>query len=270
MEILIHKSQADTLLNKGFSIFGIGNKTQEVKAIDDFVIVDGQKLPLSEFKHLKDNFYYVPRENKLVRAALFSDETGLYYKLIPTIDWPTFTLSSTPMHRHTHISPKKDTFSKISALKPFKGRVLDTCCGLGYTATVSARYAKEVYTFERDKNVIELCRVNPYSSELFENSKIILKEESILDNIGKFKDNFFNIIIHDPPTFKYSPILYSEDFYAQLKRVLKKGGKMYHYAPFVDKTKGKDFPKRIARHLKNSGFKNITFDEKSSGILAMK
>jgi predicted methyltransferase len=56
-------------------------------------------------------------------------------------------------------------------------------------------------------------------------------EEDILEGIKQFSDNFFDEIIHDPPTFKYSPDIYSKQFYEELFRVLKKGGKLYHYSP---------------------------------------
>jgi len=80
----------------------------------------------------------------LEKISFFSEETNRFYKLIPTSDWPTITISSVPMHRLS--SPKNDTENKINLLKPF-GYVLDTCMGPGYTAILSARRAKKVITF---------------------------------------------------------------------------------------------------------------------------
>jgi len=129
---------------------------------------------------------------------------------------------------------------------------------------------KKVYTFERDQAVVEICRLNPYSKELFENKAIELKAGDVFSEIKRFSDNTFDRIIHDPPTFKYSPELYSEKFYAELYRVLKKHGKMYHYAPLVHKMKGKNFPARIMKHLKSAGFQKVFYNERASGIVAMK
>jgi predicted methyltransferase len=136
---------------------------------------------------------------------------------------------------------------------------------------MSAKYADEVFTFERDDNVIGLCRLNPFSQELFTNKKIKLKEASIFDEISKLKSESFDRIIHDPPTFKVSPELYSDGFYKELYRVMKKGGILYHYAPAPGKTKGKAFYENIIKHIKAATeFKNIAYHEKSSGIRAVK
>ncbi len=50
---------------------------------------------------------------------------------MPTLDWPTVTISSVKMHRTAYVSPKRDTESKIKALGKLRGLILDTCFGLG-------------------------------------------------------------------------------------------------------------------------------------------
>jgi len=271
---IITKKEADLVLNQGDGLVHIsldlGLSVQEVMLKDGFVSIQNQKIPLVEFEHVKEEACYVADENILKIVAYFSEETNFYYKLIPTNDWPTITLSSTPMHRHIHISPKKSAKLMITKVTPLNGNVLDTCCGLGYTAILAAKHAEKVYTFERDKYVINLASYNPYSQELFSNKKIELIENDVVSGIMRFKNNFFSRIIHDPPTFKYSPDLYSEEFYKAMFRVLRKGGKLYHYAPCPQKTKNKVFYNRIIRHLKACGFRNMRYDEISSGVSAEK
>ena len=272
--LIITKKEAEKILSiKEGSInisLDLGVSFGNVSAKEGFVHINEQKIPLSAFNKLKEETCYVIEDNTLKQLALFSDETNFYYKLIPTKDWPTITLSSTPMHRHTLISPKQDSLLKIREISPVKGRVLDTCCGLGYTAILSSEKADEVYSFEIDKNVLFIAKLNPYSQKLFSNEKIKLCEEDISSQIVKFEDNFFDRIIHDPPTFKYAPELYSSRFYTELYRVLKKGGILYHYCPCPHKTKGKKFYPRVIRLLREAGFERAEYHEVSSGIRALK
>lgn len=227
-------------------------------------------IPFRDLEKVKEDTFYFPRDGKLNKVAIFSDETNFYYKLLPSPDWPTIALSSTQMHRRTHISPRKDTKLKIKEISPVKGNVLDTCCGLGYTAIMSSKFANHVYTFERDNNVLEIARINPHSQELFNSPKITIAQKDVSDGILTFNDLFFDRIIHDPPTFKYSPYLYSGEFYSQLFRVLKRGGILYHYSPAPQKTHNASFHTGLVKRLKNAGFKHVEYHESSSGIRAIK
>lgn len=269
-QILTAKSKK---INTLYLSLDLGLTQSKVKIKKNFIWVnDEQQLPLSALKKIKEGAGYIIVKNELRQISFFSDETKKYYKLIPAKDWPTVALSSTPMHRHTNISPKEDTLTKINEISPLQGKVLDTCCGLGYTAIMSARELKvsSVDTFERDENILRIAEFNPYSQELFKSqaeSKIILhREKNIAEEIFKFLSNYFDRIIHDPPTFKYSPELYTVQFYGQLYRVLKKGGILYHYAPHPHKTKGVLLYPKIIKKLKEAGFKNVVYHEFSSGI----
>lgn len=248
----------------------LGISKEKVLIKEGFVHIKSNKIPITDFKKVKDDVLYVVDENILKKAAMFSDKTQFYYKLFPTSDWPTLMLSSTPMHRYTKISPKKDTETKINELSPVKGVVLDTCGGLGYTAIMAAKTADKVIVFERDSNVIHMASFNPYSELLFNNPKIELRKEDVLDGITTLKNAAFDRVIHDPPTFKYSPDLYSKEFYKELYRVMKKDAILYHYAPSPHKTRGEEFQLRIVKNLKTIGFKEVTYHEKSSGVRAVK
>ena len=248
----------------------LGRSSAKIVVAEGFALIEGQKIPLPEFKSLKDNFYYAVEDNSIKKVAFFAEDTNLYYKLLPAEEWPTFTISSTPMHRHVRITPKHDTELKINEIKPVKGKVLDTCTGLGYTAIMASANAEKVYTFEKDKNVMFIAKYNPYSKELFENKKIELKNENVFDGIKNFKNEFFDRIIHDPPTFSRSPELYSDEFHKEMFRVLKKGGIIYHYCPLPGKMSGRQFQHTIIRKLKEAGFIKVEYHEKSSGIRAVK
>ena len=57
------------------------------------------------------------------------------------------------MHRTRNVTPWPDTESKLAALRPVTGSVLDCTTGLGYTAILASRTANRVTTIERDANV---------------------------------------------------------------------------------------------------------------------
>lgn len=269
---IISKKEAEKILGSKGNIeisLDAGISLAKVFVGKEYAEISNQKIPLQEFKKIKENSYYFIESNDLKKLAFFSKESNFYYKLMPTGDWPTLTLSSTPMHRWVLVSPKEDTISKIKEISHVKGRVLDTCCGLGYTAIISAKYADEVYTYERDEYVLHIAKFNPYSQELFNNKKIRLFKGDVHKIIYKLEGNFFDRVIHDPPTFKYAPELYSVDFYKQLYRVMKKGSILYHYAPWPHR-KGKPLYPRIMANLKEAGFKAVRYSKESSGVAAQK
>ena len=271
---ILTKKEADRIINKKEGAASIsldlGMSSTTILIKDGCVSIQQQKIPLSALQKVKESTCYILEDNALKQIAFFSDETNLYYKLLPTQNWPTITLSSTPMHRYSTILPKKDTELKIKEISPVKGMVLDTCCGLGYTSILSSKNAEKVFTFEKDKNVLRIAEFNPYSKELFSNEKIIINQKNIFEEITQFEDSFFDRIIHDPPTFKYSPELYSKEFHAELYRVLKKGGILYHYCPCPQKTKDRKFYPRILKQLEEAGFKKVEYHEASSGVRALK
>lgn len=226
-----------------------------------------EPVPLTAFKKVKEKTCYVIEDGLVKPIEFFSEETDLYYKLVPTADWPTITLSSTPMHVLT--SPKRRTFDVVKEIEPITGTVLDTCCGLGYTAIASAQHAT-VHVFERDPTVLEVCKLNPHSQELFSHKNIVLHQQDVNEGIKKLKDNTFDRIVHDPPTPTYSPLLYATEFHEALFRVLKPKGILYHYIAWPKKTSGVPYHPRVIKSLERVGFKNVEYHEKTSGIRAIK
>ena len=247
-------------------IVDFGQKEVEViREEDKAIFSDRVILDLKE--NLKDNFCYLLDDQGVRKIAFFSEDTNKFYKLVPTSDWPTISISSVPMHRLS--SPEKDTKNKINLLKPY-GHVLDTCMGPGYTAILAAKKAKKVITFEKDENIRDLAQINPLSQELFIAENIEIRMADVALGIRELKDECFDCIIHDPPTFKLAGELFSQDFYQQLLRVLKSGGRLFHYTPLYKVKQGVDFPAQVGKRLKKAGFKRIEHSQQAMGFLCQK
>ncbi len=238
------------------------NKTlSKVKILDNqFIFPDNQKLEELQLKKpIKDDTVcFLIRDNLLVKIQLFSEQTNKYYKLVPTKDAPTLEISGIRMHVTKEMTPMEDTKKKIESISPIKGTVLDTCMGLGYTAIMASKYADFVITCEKDENVVEIARLNPWSRELFNNKKIGILKTSIFDEIKLFKSSMFDAIIHDPPRLSLASELYSLEFYRQLFRVLKNNGKLYHYTGSPGSRNRKiNLAGNAGKRLKIAGFKDI-------------
>src|SRR2546422_9601267 len=169
-------------------------------------------------------------ENGNVRPIqVFSETTNRVCSLMPTEKAPSMLIAGFVMHRIKDIDPYADTRRKIAAIAPVVGQVLDTATGLGYTAIEAARTAEEVVTIEIDPAVQEVARLNPWSQGLFDNPKIRQARGEAFEAVKTFEDQSFSRIIHDPPTFSLAGELYSGEFYRQMFRVLKRGGRLFHY-----------------------------------------
>ncbi|MBI2655740.1 SAM-dependent methyltransferase [Candidatus Woesearchaeota archaeon] len=239
-------------LNKTISKIKIQN--------DEFIFPDNQKLDKSQLKKpvKDDTSCFLIMDSSLAKLQLFSDETNKFYKLVPTKDAPTIEISGIRMHVTKEMSPMEDTNKKIAAISPIKGFILDTCMGLGYTAIAASKYADFVMTCERDGNVIEVAKHNPWSIELFNNKKISIMKTDVFDEIKIFKSSMFDAIIHDPPRLSLASELYSLDFYRQLFRVLKNKGKLYHYTGSPgSKNRKVNLAGDVSKRLGQAGFRNI-------------
>lgn len=209
-------------------------------------------------------------ENNQVRKILtFSEATRRHCGLMPTTGAPTLLLAGFPMHRIKGIDPYKDTVNKIRAAQP-QGQMLDTTMGLGYTAIQAARSAAHVITVELDPAVVEIARQNPWSRELFENPKIERRVGDSYELIETFEDETFHRVIHDPPTFKLAGELYSGAFYRQLYRVLKRGGRLFHYIGDLESTSGHRVMRGVIERLGQAGFTRISKRQDAFGVVAQK
>ncbi|MDO8428297.1 MAG: methyltransferase domain-containing protein [Candidatus Diapherotrites archaeon] len=204
--------------------------------------------------------------------GFFSEQTQKYYKLVETQTWPYLEISGIRMHCIKDTDPEKSTKQMVAYLgKPF-GKILDTCTGLGYVSTHLSKIpaVQKIHSFEVDENVIALAKQNQHSQELFSNSKIEFKQGNIFEEIQTFPDNFFDFIIHDPPSIKIASELFSEKFYFQMFRVLKSKGQGFHYTGNTGIVRGKNLKKTVLTKLKNAGFRNLELTEDIGGVIFKK
>ena len=149
--------------------------------------------------------------------------------------------------------------------------VFDTCLGLGYTALEASKFAQHIVTCEISQAVLSLAKWNPWSNGLFENEKIDIFEADSSEKINEFETGSFSVIIHDPPRLTTAESLYSLIFYKELYRVLKKGGRLFHYVGSLgSKNKGRSIEKEVAKRLESAGFKQIKYNRKLQGLFAQK
>ncbi|MCE7749803.1 MAG: methyltransferase [Candidatus Heimdallarchaeota archaeon] len=211
--------------------------------------------------------------DKKPKKIAFFDER--YYKLEPIENTaPTIEIDGIRMHRTKHVTPLEDARRKIFAVNVAANeKVLDVCTGLGYTAIESLRMKASVTTIEKDPNVIEIAKYNPYSADLFtgiESNKIELILEDACVAVKQMADETFDVILHDPPRFALAGELYSQEIYVDLFRILKEEGRMLHYVGKPgSKYRGKDFISGIQRRLNEVGFKTKRTDDNES-VLAYK
>ncbi|MDK2853487.1 MAG: uncharacterized protein PWQ92_381 [Thermococcaceae archaeon] len=237
---------------------------------DKVVFPDGSEVKKDILKRIAkdENTVYFLSKRQLYKAAIAADG---FYKLVPTIP-PTIEINGIRMHRTKDTNPLKDTRSKVEAVNPREGEfVLDTCMGLGYTAIESAKRGAYVITIEKDPNVIELARLNPWSREVFTSQNIQLIQGDVFEVIKRFNDKSFDAIIHDPPRFSLAGYLYSEEFYAELFRVLKPKGRLFHYVGNPGKKyRKKDLQRGVMERLRGVGFKGVKRVEEALGVVALK
>jgi predicted methyltransferase len=211
---------------------------------------------------------YTVLDNEPEKVTWFSSETNKVYTLRATSGWPALEISGILMHRIKDTDPKADAESKIAAIAPIRGRVLETCCGLGYSAIHAAESADSVMVFEIDPNVVDMARLNPYSRPLFDDDgNIELRNENVAEAIAQLPDDRFDFIIHDPPTLAVAGELYGDEFYRQLFRVLRPRGRLFHYTGDPgSRTRGQDLPGRVKERLSALRFVRVRREPEALGV----
>lgn len=236
------------------------------------LLPDGQYLAWEQLHEILANELACYRlvQGQLEKIHAFSPLTNRYYSLMPTTGAPTMLISGIPMHRIKNTDPHRDTLSKIKAITPISGHVLDTTMGLGYTAVEAARYADQVTTIELDPTVVDICRQNPWSQDLFDNPRITRLVGDSFELIEQFPDAAFTRIVHDPPMFNLAGELYATDFYRQLLRVLRPSGRIFHYIGNPASKSGRGVTRGAIRRLHEAGFSRVKPYPRAFGILAYK
>jgi predicted methyltransferase len=244
-------------------------QTQVALRPEGVLFPDGQELAWERIEEISENeaTCYLVEGNIAEKVQFFSPKLNRFYSLMPTERAPTMLLSGIPMHRIKGIDPHEDTLRKMRTLAPVAGRVLDTATGLGYTAIEAARTAEEVVTIELDPTVLEVAWRNPWSRALFSNPRIRQIIGDSFDELPKLPDESFARIFHDPPTFRLAGDLYSLAFYRQLFRVLKRGGRLYHYIGDLESTSGRVVAKGAVKRLQEAGFSRVERRPEAFGLV---
>jgi uncharacterized protein len=255
--------------------FDLGRTTVTAALLNQtLVFPDGQTLTASQLRDIAGHpeSVYAVLEDQPEKVTWFSAETNKVYTLRATSGWPALEISGILMHRIKDTDPQADAESKIAAVAPVRGRVLETCCGLGYTALHAARTAETVTVFEIDPNVLEMVRINPYSAPLLEEgSRIDVRNEDVAEAIHQLPDDAYDIIIHDPPTLAIAGELYGDAFYGQLLRVLRPRGRLFHYTGDPgSRHRRQDLPGRVADRLAALGFVRVRREPAALGVSARK
>lgn len=189
-------------------------------------------------------------------------------KLVPT-DWgpPTFEIDGIKMLPTAHVSPYADAERKVRLIQPRGKIILDTCGGLGYFAAWCLQGgARQVLSYEKNADVIWLRSLNPWSPQA--SNGLTLTHGDIAEHILTLPSSSVDVILHDPPRFGIAGELYSQVFYDQLARVLKRRGKLFHYTGTPNKlTSGRDVPKEVLKRLRQAGF---VAELSGDGVLAVK
>jgi len=227
----------------------------------------GHRFPYLET--CKDRTIYYWTGTSFEPAARF---TGGLIKLVPT-DWgpPTFEIDGIKMLPTSQLSPYVDAERKVALIQPGGKVILDTCGGLGYFAAWCLQgKARQVLSYEKRSDVIWLRTLNPWSPENTPDAgdTLRLTHGDITKEIQLLSDGSADAILHDPPRFGIAGELYSQGFYDQLARVLKRKGLLFHYTGSPNKlTSGRDLVNEVAQRLRRAGF---TAELNGDGVLARK
>ena len=189
---------------------------------------------------------------------------GALIKLVPT-EWgaPTFEIDGIKMLPTSKASPVDDARRKVALVQPQGKVVLDTCGGLGYFAACCLDAgAARIVSFEKNEDVLWLRTLNPWSPDPdapASGGRLQLTHADVSQAIMLIPDASADALLHDPPRFGIAGELYSQAFYDQLARVLRRGGRLFHYTGTPNTlTSGRDVPREVAKRLEKAGFKAET------------
>jgi len=205
--------------------------------------------------------------------APVSRYSGALIKLVPTA-WgvPTFEIDGIKMLPTAKASPIEDAQRKVALVEPRGKVVLDTCGGLGYFAACCLEAgAARIHSFEKNADVLWLRTLNPWSPDpdaAESGGRLALVHADVSQAVEQLADASVDALLHDPPRFGIAGELYSLAFYQQLARVLRRGGRLFHYTGSPNRlTSGRDVPREVAKRLEKAGFETrLALD----GVLAIR
>ncbi len=207
---------------------------------------------------LKDRTLYWWEGEDFAPVSRFA---GSLIKLVPT-EWgvPTFEIDGIKMLPTSKESPLGDARRKVALVEPRGKTVLDTCGGLGYFAACCLDAgAARILSFEKNADVLWLRTLNPWSPDpdsAEAGGRLQLTHADVSLAITQVPDASVDALLHDPPRFGIAGELYSQAFYDQLARVLRRGGTLFHYTGSPNRlTSGRDVAGEVARRVEKAGFR---------------
>ena len=246
----------------------LGRSEDDVALAPDAWSWRGVRYPYPE--RLKDRTIHYWDGEAFVPASRYA---GALIKLVPT-GWgpPTFEIDGIKMLPTAKTSPLEDARRKVALVEPRGRAVLDTCGGLGYFAACCLEAgAAHVRSFEKNDTVLWLRTLNPWSPDPEapeSGGRLHLAQADATRAVAGLPDASFDVALHDPPRFGIAGELYAQAFYDQLARVLRRGGRLFHYTGAPNAlTSGRDVPREVARRLDKAGFRTqLALD----GVLAVR
>jgi predicted methyltransferase len=237
----------------------LGLTKQELQLEHGLIITpEGDELAAPALKK-DEKVCFFWQDGEFRRIRFVGEETGMIYELVETAGRPMLKVSATPFH-------KWDFIKRIEADKP-KGVVLDAGTGLGYTAIAASKSAKQVITVEMDRHVLQVQQLNPWSRELHA-ANIKQVRDDVVEYVKECEDAMFDNIILDGGTPRSSGHFFSQEHYNHIRRVLKRGGKLYHYLPDHGVQRGRDFPAEVIARIKKAGFRDVKRFREENYIVA--
>ncbi len=228
----------------------LGRSTEAVEAGRDCWSWRGRRYPYADACRERTIYFW---DGSGFRPV--SRFAGSLIKLVPT-EWgaPTFEIDGIKMLPTARVSPYEDASRKVALVEPRAKVVLDTCGGLGYFAAwCLAGQAARVISFEKNPEVIWLRGINPWSPP--PGGALELEVGDVSREIDRIPDASVDAVLHDPPRFGIAGELYSEAFYQQLARVLRRRGRLFHYTGAPNAvSRGRDLPGEVAARLRRAGF----------------
>ncbi len=228
----------------------LGRSIATVETVEDAWAWRGRRYPYLEACRERTIYFW---DGDAFQPASRFDSSLI--KLVPT-EWgaPTFEIDGIKMLPTAQGSPYEDAARKVALVEPRGKVVLDTCGGLGYFAAwCLAGQAARVLSFEKNPDVIWLRSLNPWSP--MPGGGLELEQGDISREITRIPDASVDAVLHDPPRFGIAGELYSQAFYDQLARVLRRRGRMFHYTGTPNAlSSGRDVPREVAARLRRAGF----------------
>ena len=237
----------------------------------DYIKLDNYRFKIARLLEVTRN---KRRVYALVSGSIIplsSIENNKFYQLVMFEGCKTPTVEISGIHMHkVLIDPLfEDSFLKIKYLDPKShSKVLEICTGLGYTTYwLLKKKCRVVLSIEKSETILKLAEYNPWSAHL-ENVPIALGDATEI--IHELEQSSFNYVIHDPPRFSLAPNLYSSEFYGEIFRVLKPGGKLLHYIGRPGHLRGKNIYKGVLDRLRGVGFVRTKYVGRIGSVIAKK